>query len=120
MEDDLKKMEDDLKKKKMEDGLKKKWKTISKIDNGRQPKKIKMEDDLKKWKNERRPQKRKKKVFSQFLSILGATLSWGWLSSLRFLLFLIKERKNWASFSEILNINIYSYVKGASEIYLRV
>ena len=49
----------------MEDDLKKKWKTTSK--------KLKMEDDL-------------KQNFSQILLNLGANLSWGWLSSLRFFL----------------------------------
>ena len=57
---------------KMEDNLKKNGKRPKKKD-GRKPKK--MEDDLKKI----------KKIFSRFLSNLGATLSWGWLSSLRFL-----------------------------------
>ena len=38
----------------------------------------KNEDDLK-----------KNKIFSKFLLNLGANLSWGWLSSLRFLIYLV-------------------------------
>ena len=40
----------------------------------------KMEEDLKKWKTTSKINKK----CSRFLSILGANLSWGWLSSLRF------------------------------------
>ena len=64
-------MEDDLKKrrKKKEDDLKKRRR--------------KMEDDLKK--RRRKKEDDLKKAISQFLLNLGANLSWGWLSSLRFL-----------------------------------
>ena len=43
-------------------------------------KKIKMEDELKK----KEKMEKKTKIFSQFLPNLGAKLSWGWLSYLRF------------------------------------
>jgi hypothetical protein len=81
---------------KMEDDLNKngrrpqqKWKTTS----------TKMEDDpppkkLKKMENNRRKRKKKeddlKKNFSQFLLNLGAYLSWGWLSSPRFISVIIQ------------------------------
>ena len=89
----------------MEDDLKKNKNRRRPQKNGRRPQKIKMEDDLKKRgkrpkkrreKKGRQPQKKgkkgrrhkkKKKIFSRFL--LGANLSWGWLSSLRFLLFIL-------------------------------
>ena len=46
-------------------------------------KQIKMEDDLKKKEDDK-----KNKNFSWFLLNLGANLSWGWLSSLRFFVLL--------------------------------
>ena len=62
----------------------------------RQPQKNeKNEDDLKKNKKWRQPQKKKKlkktskKIFSWFLFNLGANFSWGWLGSLRFLIYLL-------------------------------
>jgi hypothetical protein len=93
----------------MEDDLKKKWKKTSKKKNpykkmedvpkknGRRPKKqTKNEDDIKKINNRRRPKKnekneddikKKKNLFSIPLKF-RANLSWDWLSSLRFLLFI--------------------------------
>ena len=56
----------------MEDDLKKNGRQTQK-NNGRQPKQSKKEDELK-----------QEIIFSRFLLNLGATLSWGWLSSLRF------------------------------------
>ena len=84
-------MEDDLRKnKKMEDDLKKilkKWRRPLKKNEDDPKKKMgKNEDDLKKNEKWRRPKKKLKKIFSRFLLDLGANLSWGWLSSLRFLL----------------------------------
>jgi hypothetical protein len=46
-----------------------------------------VEDDLKK-KRKRKKGRRPNTNNSQFLLNLGANLSWGWLSSLRFLLFI--------------------------------
>jgi hypothetical protein len=63
-------MEDNLKKNKMKDDLKKTKQKTTALP--------------KKWK--RRKKERKKS--SQFLLNLGANLSWGWLSSLRFLVHL--------------------------------
>ena len=71
------------------------WKTTSKISKMEDDLSLRpVEDDLIFFKNRRRPKNSKMeddfkistitKLFSQFLSNLGANLSWGWLSSLRF------------------------------------
>ena len=48
----------------------------------------KMEDDLKKIRR-KKGRRLQKNNFSKFLLNLGPNLSWGWLSSLRFLLYLL-------------------------------
>jgi hypothetical protein len=65
----------------MEDDLKKN-------ENGRQPQQNKTEEDLKKMKDNLKQIIENNLRFLFFLmEDLGANLSWGWLSSVRFLLF---------------------------------
>ena len=69
----------------------------------------KNEDDLKKIKNKNEDDL-KKKIFSWFLLNLGANLSWGWLSSLRFFSIL--------SWTQILHYRLYKCILAENLIML--